>query len=58
MAKYCSSQLCIEEDGHLELNLSMGISSFQMKECLDDMRKLRVMLKSQQSLFSAFSGGI
>ena len=55
MAKFCRSQLCIQEDGHLELNLSMGIPSSRMKECLDDLRKLRVLLKSQQSLPSAFA---
>ena len=54
MAKYCRSQICVEDDGHLELNLSIGIPSSRMKECLDDMRKLRVMLKSQQALPSAF----
>ena len=55
MAKYCRSQLCIEEDGHLEVNLTMGNPSSRIKECLDDMRKLRVMLKTQQSLPSAFT---
>ena len=47
MAKNCRTQLGVEEDGHLDLNLSMGIPSSQMKECVDDMRKLRVMLKLQ-----------
>ena len=55
MAKFCRAQLCTQEDGHIEVDLTVGIPSSRMKEVLDDMRKLRVLLKTQISLPASFN---
>ena len=55
MAKFCRCRLCqADEDGHFEVDLNVGIPSSKMKECLEDLQKMKVMLKRRQAQPDAF----